>query len=110
VFVLWAADGWIPSSRAIKDAQQIEEERRLFYVALTRAKRHLHVSYPLYAYASRWSADFALDQKSRFLDDAVLATMQRIQIAPPPEPELLPEALPPTPTLDLRAALRSRFS
>ena len=109
VFVLWAADGWIPSARAIKDATQIEEERRLFYVALTRAKRHLHVSYPLYAYASRWSADFALDQKSRFLDASVLATMQRVQLAPPPQPEPPPDAVPPTPTLDLRAALRSRF-
>ena len=110
VFVLWAADGWIPSSRAIRDAAQIEEERRLFYVALTRAKRHLHVSYPLSAYASRWSADFVLDQKSRFLDDAVLATMQRIQIAttlPPDEP---PPPAGPTSTLDLRAALRARFS
>ena len=110
VFVLWAADGWIPSSRAIKDAQQIEEERRLFYVALTRAKQHLHVSYPLYAYASRWSSDFALDQKSRFLDDRVLGTMQRVQIAAPPTPEPPPSPAPPTSTLDLRAALRSRFS
>ena len=108
VFVLWAADGWIPSSRAIKDAQQIEEERRLFYVALTRARRHLHVSYPLYAYASRWSADFALDQKSRFLDAGVLATMQRVQIEPPP-PEPPPAPVAPTSTLDVRAALRSRF-
>ena len=110
VFVLWAADGWIPSSRSIKDAQQIEEERRLFYVALTRAKRHLHVSYPLFAYASRWSADFALDQKSRFLSDDVLGTMQRIQLAAPAAPEPPPDAAPPTSTLDLRAALRSRFS
>lgn len=110
VFVLWAADGWIPSSRAIKDAQQIEEERRLFYVALTRARRHLHVSYPLYAYASRWSADFALDQKSRFLDAGVLATMQRVQIEPPPPPDLPPAPVPPTSTLDVRAALRSRFN
>ena len=110
VFVIWAADGWLPSSRAIKDATQIEEERRLFYVALTRAKRHLHVSYPLYAYGSRWSADYALDQKSRFLDASVLATMQRIQLAAPPSPEPAPSAQPPTSTLDLRAALRSRFS
>jgi DNA helicase II / ATP-dependent DNA helicase PcrA len=110
VFVIWVADGWIPSSRAIRDAQQIEEERRLFYVALTRAKRHLHVCYPLYSYASRWSADFALDQKSRFLDDRVLATVQRIQIAEPPAPEPPPRPVPPTSTLDVRAALRSRFS
>ncbi len=109
VFVIWAADGWIPSARAIRDATQIEEERRLFYVALTRAKRHLHVSYPLYSYASRWSAEFALDQKSRFLDADVLGTMQRVQIAPPPAPEAPPQPAPPTSTLDVRAALRSRF-
>jgi len=110
VFVIWAADGWIPSSRATKDLLQVDEERRLFYVALTRAKRHLHVSYPLYAYASRWSADFALDQKSRFLDASVLTTMQHITLAPPPAPDAPSEPAPPTPTLDLRAALRSRFS
>jgi DNA helicase II / ATP-dependent DNA helicase PcrA len=110
VFVLWAADGWIPSSRSIKDTLQLEEERRLFYVALTRAKKHLHVSYPLYAYASRWSADFALDQKSRFLDSAVLGTMRRIVIAEPESPEPAPEAPKVTPTIDVRAALRSRFS
>ena len=109
VFVLWAADGWIPSSRSLKEATQIEEERRLFYVALTRAKRHLHVSYPLFAHASRWSADFALDQKSRFLDDRVLATMQRVQITVAPPSEVSPAALSPTPTLDVRATLRNRF-
>ena len=109
VFVIWAADGWIPSARATKDLQQVEEERRLFYVALTRAKRHLHVSYPLYAYASRWSADFALDQKSRFLDAQTTATMQRIHIASP-APDTPAPAPAITSTLDLRAALRSRFS
>jgi DNA helicase II / ATP-dependent DNA helicase PcrA len=109
VFVLWAADGWIPSSRSIKDALQLEEERRLFYVALTRARRHLHVSYPLYAYANRWTADFALDQKSRFLDAGVLATLQRVQIAAA-EPVEEPPPAGPTSTFDVRAALRSRFS
>ena len=109
VFVIWAADGWIPSARATKDLQQVEEERRLFYVALTRAKRHLHVSYPLYAYASRWSADFALDQKSRFLDAQTTATMQRIHMASP-APDTPAPAPAITSTLDLRAALRSRFS
>ncbi len=110
VFVLWAADGWIPSSRSIKDAHQLEEERRLFYVALTRAKRHLHVSYPLYAYANRWTADFALDQKSRFLDAGVLATLQRVQIVADTSADEPPPASGVTSTLDVRAALRARFS
>jgi DNA helicase II / ATP-dependent DNA helicase PcrA len=110
VFVLWAADGWIPSSRAIKDATQIEEERRLFYVALTRARRHLHVSYPLFVHASRWGADAVLDQKSRFLDDGVLRTMQKVQIAAPAADPPVDEPPAPSPAVDVRAALRARFS
>ncbi len=46
VFVLNAADGCIPSDMATEDDEQIEEERRLLYVAMTRAKRSLHVIHP----------------------------------------------------------------
>ena len=46
VFVLNACEGGIPSSNAEDDAA-FEEERRLFYVALTRAKTHLFVLHPL---------------------------------------------------------------
>ena len=44
VYVIHAADGNIPSDMATKDSASIEEERRLFYVALTRAKNWLYVS------------------------------------------------------------------
>jgi DNA helicase II / ATP-dependent DNA helicase PcrA len=47
VFVLWAADGRFPSARSLRDAEGEEEERRLFYVALTRARDELYVCYPL---------------------------------------------------------------
>jgi len=47
VLVIHAADGNIPSDMATGSADQIEEERRLFYVALTRAKNHLYVCIPL---------------------------------------------------------------
>jgi DNA helicase-2/ATP-dependent DNA helicase PcrA len=47
VHVIHAADGMIPSDMATGDADQIEEERRLFYVALTRARDVLRVSFPL---------------------------------------------------------------
>ena len=50
VYVIHAADGNIPSDMATGDAEQIDEERRLFYVALTRAKDHLYVCYPLRYY------------------------------------------------------------
>ena len=47
VFILWVADGRFPSARSLRDVEGEEEERRLFYVALTRAKDELYVVYPL---------------------------------------------------------------
>ena len=47
VFLIWAADGRFPSSRSLRDPEGEEEERRLFYVALTRTKDELYVCYPL---------------------------------------------------------------
>ncbi len=47
VHLIHAADGAFPSDMATGDAESIDEERRLFYVALTRAKRHLHIYAPL---------------------------------------------------------------
>ena len=52
VYVIHAADGNIPSDMATKMPEEIEEERRLFYVALTRAKNWLYVCYPLRYYHS----------------------------------------------------------
>jgi DNA helicase-2/ATP-dependent DNA helicase PcrA len=47
VFLIWAADGRFPSPRSLRDAEGEEEERRLFYVALTRARDELYVCYPI---------------------------------------------------------------
>jgi len=47
VHVIHAADGMFPSDMATGDAESIDEERRLFYVALTRAREHLHIYTPL---------------------------------------------------------------
>jgi len=46
VFILWAAEGMFPSGRSLKEAGGDEEERRLFYVAVTRAKDDLHLCMP----------------------------------------------------------------
>jgi len=43
---LWAAEGMFPSGRSLKEAGGDEEERRLFYVAVTRAKDDLHLCMP----------------------------------------------------------------
>ena len=46
VYVLHATEGKIPSEHCLWDEDQLEEERRLFYVALTRAADWLYVCYP----------------------------------------------------------------
>jgi DNA helicase II / ATP-dependent DNA helicase PcrA len=47
VFILNLSAGQFPNDRATKEVDGIEEERRLFYVALTRAKKYLYLTYPL---------------------------------------------------------------
>lgn len=54
VYVIHAADGMIPSDMATSDDEGIEEERRLFYVALTRACDRLAVIFPLRYYHTRF--------------------------------------------------------
>lgn len=46
VFVLWAADGRFPTAQSLRTPQDLEEERRLFYVAVTRAADELYLLYP----------------------------------------------------------------
>lgn len=47
VFIINLAAGQFPNDRALRETDGLEEERRLFYVAATRAKRHLYLTYPL---------------------------------------------------------------
>ena len=110
VFLIWAADGWFPMARSANDDEELEEERRLMYVALTRARRHLAVTYPLHVYATRRGADYSIDQLSRFLDRGVRERMERVTLAADGTAAApAAEGLGPTPTLDLRALLRGRF-
>ena len=46
VFVIWLTDGMFPSARSLDTRETLEEERRLFYVAITRAKDELYLAYP----------------------------------------------------------------
>lgn len=46
VFIIWAADGMFPSNRSLSEAGGEDEERRLFYVAVTRAKDELYLCVP----------------------------------------------------------------
>lgn len=69
VFVIWLVDGQFPNGRILEadDLESLEEERRLFYVALTRAKDALHLTYPMMNPKS-YSGDI-ICKPSRFLDD-----------------------------------------
>jgi len=69
VFVIWLADGQFPNARILEsdDQEQLEEERRLFYVAVTRAKDELYLSYPLINPKS-YTGD-VIQRPSRFLED-----------------------------------------
>jgi DNA helicase-2/ATP-dependent DNA helicase PcrA len=73
VYVIHAADGMIPSDMACGSSEEIEEERRLFYVACTRARDNLYVLHPLrYYVVGKGPTDrHGYAQPSRFLSDRV---------------------------------------
>lgn len=65
VFIPFALDGILPSVRSIASLEEVEEERRLFYVACSRAKENLFIT--MSAYVSSWDAVFT--KPSRFLHE-----------------------------------------
>jgi DNA helicase-2/ATP-dependent DNA helicase PcrA len=74
VFLIWAADGRFPSARSLRDAEGEEEERRLFYVALTRAKDELYVCYPLVE--TDRARQTVLQRPSRFITEVPRALFE----------------------------------
>ena len=78
VFVTGMEDGTFPHSRAMSEETELAEERRLAYVALTRARERLYVTRS--AVRSAWGAANAMPA-SRFLDDIPAETMEWKRIA-----------------------------
>jgi DNA helicase-2/ATP-dependent DNA helicase PcrA len=69
VFVIMLCDGLFPSERSLKFDDSEEEERRLFYVAITRARNELYLSYPLMRASFGSSGGDAMQHPSRFLSE-----------------------------------------
>ena len=67
VFVIWLTDGMFPSSRSLDARDALEEERRLFYVAITRARDELYLTYPHMRLSGGYGDVF--QRPSRFLKE-----------------------------------------
>ena len=67
VFIIGLEEGTFPHSRSIGNVEEIEEERRLAYVALTRAKEHLYLSHV--RYRQLYGQDRGMATPSRFLEE-----------------------------------------
>jgi DNA helicase-2/ATP-dependent DNA helicase PcrA len=66
VFIIWAAEGYFPTMYAAESADDLEEELRLMYVAATRAKENLTITYPIKIITHRGPA---FGRPSRFIED-----------------------------------------
>ncbi len=80
VFVIWLVDGQFPNGRILEadDQPMLEEERRLFYVALTRAKDELYLTFPMMNPKS-YSGD-VICRPSRFLEDFPAELVEEWQV------------------------------
>jgi DNA helicase-2/ATP-dependent DNA helicase PcrA len=76
VFVIWVVDGRFPSVYSFVADDELEEERRLFYVAVTRAKRHLFLTYPINVFDK--GSGMLLSKPSRFLDPVTPALLDQL--------------------------------
>ena len=82
VFLIWLADGQFPNGRILEsdDPAQLEEERRLFYVAITRAKDELYLTYP-FINPKSYTGDI-IQRPSRFLDDFPRNLVEEWKVGP----------------------------
>lgn len=110
VFLLNLVDGCIPSDLATGTAGEIEEERRLLYVAMTRARDELHLIQPIRFHVTgqrRFGDRYLHAPRSRFITDAMLPLFDR-----GPGPASTPEAqaaAAPVARVDLAAAMRGMW-
>ena len=109
VHVLNVVDGCLPADVA-QGAQELEEERRLLYVAMTRAKDHLHLLVPQRFYVTQQSARgdrHLYAGRSRFITEADVARFERCTWPPPPVQA--PHVPAPAAAIDLLARMRAAW-
>ena len=110
VFVLNCVDGCIPSDMATGTPEEIEEERRVLYVAITRAKDRLELLVPerFYSFGQPRQGDrHVRAARSRFLPDRILDRFERVSAHRPRPSD--PSAPPDGPRMDIRAALEAMW-
>ncbi len=109
VYLTHAADGFLPSDMACGSEEEIEEELRVAYVALTRARDYLYVLWPLRYYYRRVAPCYrhGFAQPSRFIGPSVAESMRREGYGiTPEEADILASG---AEQVDLAARLRSRW-
>lgn len=109
VHVLNVVDGCIPADVA-QGAQELEEERRLLYVAMTRARDHLHLIVPQRFYVTQQAVRgdrHLYAGRTRFISAAEARGFE--QLTWPPPPERAPAVPPPPAVIDLQKRLRAAW-
>src|SRR6185503_5034251 len=79
LFVIWMTDGWFPANRFQDEFDDLEEERRLLYVATTRSKRELHFVYPAVNVYAGLETD-GVPTLSRFLEPIPPTVLQHASL------------------------------
>lgn len=111
VFIVGLEEGLFPHSRSLENSWQIEEERRLLYVALTRAKDHAFLTYAQRRsrLTGNWNeAKYAPTMPSRFLNEVPLNLVEEWKGVPTPQGFLRMKeaAFAPTKNLDVREIIK----
>jgi ATP-dependent DNA helicase UvrD/PcrA len=78
VFVIWLTDGMFPGSRSLDTRAALEEERRLFYVGITRARDELYLTYPQMRLGGGYGDVF--QRPSRFLQEIPASLLEDWQV------------------------------
>ena len=111
VYVLNVVDGCIPSDMATGSTEDLEEERRLLYVAMTRAKEHLHLIVPHRFYVTQQAGAgdrHVYAARSRFITESMATQFERVTW-PAATDDAATAVTPQAPLLQVRARARAAW-